>query len=180
MQGITQGAEDVEAPLGCGGLGRSRSAICRGAPRGARGPGAGGGLPSLDANFRRIWEKQRDSTWHRIPLWEALYRHVVEGPKQLRLYVTSWMNGARNQAITCENYCFCLLAEKPKVGFKAGGVGGNGSCQFETDIFVFSFFSEMKTTKLSFWVNLKCLIRSKRKRSVLIWGYLTPAFPLSS
>lgn len=59
-------------------------------------------------------------------------------------------------------------------------MGGNGLCQFETAVFVFSFFSDMKPTKLSFWVNLKCLVRSKMKRSGLIWGYLTPAFPLSS
>lgn len=34
----------------------------------------------------------------------------------------------------------------------------------------------MKTTKLSFWVILKRQLGSKMKRSVLIWGYLTPGF----
>lgn len=140
MQGITQGAEDAEALLSCGGLGCSRSAICRGAHGGALRPGAGVGLPSLDAHFLGIWEKQKDVTWHRIAPWETLYRHMVEGPEQLRLYVTSWVNSARNQAIIYENYWSFLLAEKPKMGFKAGGVWGNSSCQFETDIFVFSFF----------------------------------------
>lgn len=114
---------------------------------GARGPGAGMDLPSLDAHFLRIWEKQKDVTWHRIPPWETLYRQVVEGPKQLRLYVTSWMNSARNQAIIYENYWSFLLAEKPKMGFKAGGVWGNSSCQFETDIFVFSFFQWIENRK---------------------------------
>lgn len=62
MQGIRQGVEDAEAPVGSGGLRCSRSAICREARgEGAQGPGAGVGLPYLHALFgkRRIWEKQR-------------------------------------------------------------------------------------------------------------------------
>lgn len=34
----------------------------------------------------------------------------------------------------------------------------------------------MKTTKLSFWINLKCQLGSNMKRFVLIQGYLTPGF----
>lgn len=65
--------------------------------------------------------------------------------------------------------------------------GGNGSRPFETQHFVvglcwgfflFCFVSEMKTTKLSFWVSPKRQVGSKMKRSVLIWGCLTPGFLL--
>lgn len=60
---------------------------------------------------------------------------------RLRRHAASWRSGTGNQAAACDHPELLLFMERPGQGFKEGGVGENGLCQFETDIFVFSLFS---------------------------------------
>lgn len=66
--------------------------------------------------------------------------HMVDGPNQLKLYVTSWVSSARNQPVIYENHWFILLVQKLKMGSTVGGVRGNSLCQFET-VILFSVIS---------------------------------------
>lgn len=136
VQGIMQEAEDTEAPFAYGG---GSQCHLQGTPW---GPGEEVGLPSWDAHFLRIREKQRDGTWCRILLWETPYRHTVESFEQLRL---------GEQCKNSSNNAWELLvfpgAEKLKMGFKAGGVGRKQFLSVWDQYFCFQIFQWNKTHK---------------------------------
>lgn len=143
MQGIRQGVEDAEAPVSSGGLRCSCSAICREAHgEGHRGLGLQKGSHICLLIFWGFG-KSRDSVWHQIPLWERLYRHLVEGDHSLCCASPAGgvMQETKQECVRIAD----VLVQRPKTGFHVGWVGKSGSCQFETDFFVvvFSFFSEI-------------------------------------
>lgn len=107
--------------------------------------------------------KSRDSVWHQIPLWERLYRHLVEGHIQLGLHITSWGSDGRDQAIMCE-HCWSFSAET-RDRFQGGMDGGKQFMSIWDKYFCFQFSQWNINHNTSISGQPGMLIRSKMKQS---------------
>lgn len=139
VQGIRQGVEDAEAPVGSGSLRCSRSAICREAHgEGAQGPGAGVGLPYLHAHFLRIWEKQRQPVAPNPTPGETLQ---TPGRGSHTAWAAHHQLGewCQKPRIMCEN-CWSFSAET-RDRFQGGMDGGKRFMSVWDRYFLFSVFS---------------------------------------